>query len=103
LPASLVAVLRASAGQLSQGHGVTVLATEVCLTPPRRANNVPFPSPVMDLTLALTEDSVHEVLWTQALPADHRTGGILDLPRSRPRSRAARSRPLRLGFRFGWS
>jgi excisionase family DNA binding protein len=33
LPASLVAVLRASAGQLSQGHGVTVLATEVRLTP----------------------------------------------------------------------
>jgi excisionase family DNA binding protein len=33
LPASLMAVLRASAGQLSQGHGVTVLATEVRLTP----------------------------------------------------------------------
>jgi hypothetical protein len=33
---------------------------------------------------------------------DHGSG-ILDLPRSRPRSRAARSRPLRLGFRFGWS
>ncbi|BCY07166.1 helix-turn-helix domain-containing protein [Actinoplanes sp. L3-i22] len=33
LPESLVAVLIASAGQLSQGHGVTVLATEVRLTP----------------------------------------------------------------------
>ena len=33
LPESLVAVLIASAGQLSQGHGITVLATEVRLTP----------------------------------------------------------------------
>ncbi len=33
LPESLVAVLVASAGQLSQGHGVVVLATEVRLTP----------------------------------------------------------------------
>ncbi|WP_433791965.1 helix-turn-helix domain-containing protein [Actinoplanes sp. CA-252034] len=33
LSESLVAVLVASAGQLSQGHGVTVLATDVCLTP----------------------------------------------------------------------
>ena len=33
LPASLVDVLRASAGELSQGHGITVLATEVRLTP----------------------------------------------------------------------
>ena len=33
LPASLVAVLIATAGQLSQGHGVTVLATDVRLTP----------------------------------------------------------------------
>jgi predicted nucleic acid-binding protein len=29
--------------------------------------NVLFPFSVMDLMLALTEDSVHEVLWTQAL------------------------------------
>ena len=33
LPESLVAVLIASAGQLSQGHGITVLATELRLTP----------------------------------------------------------------------
>ena len=33
LPESLVAVLIASAGQLSQGHGITVLATEVRLSP----------------------------------------------------------------------
>jgi len=33
LPESLVAVLIASAGQFSQGHGVTVLATEVRLSP----------------------------------------------------------------------
>lgn len=33
LPASLVAVLLASSGQLSAGRGVTVLATEIRLTP----------------------------------------------------------------------
>ena len=33
LPASLVAVLLASAGPLSAGHGVTILATEIRLTP----------------------------------------------------------------------
>ena len=147
LPASLVAVLQASADQLSQGHGITVLATAVRLTPAevgellglsrpfvarlldagdspqnicprrhggalgggaevssspgtpsgrpptrrrrgpccgpsllsRRQNRWPessstptllFPFSVMDLMLALTEDSVHEVLWTQALLAE---------------------------------
>jgi predicted nucleic acid-binding protein len=32
--------------------------------------NVLFPFSVMDVMLALTEDSVHEVLWTQALLAE---------------------------------
>lgn len=32
--------------------------------------NVLFPFSVMDMVLALTEDSVHEVLWTQALLAE---------------------------------
>ncbi|RSM56673.1 hypothetical protein DMB66_33635 [Actinoplanes sp. ATCC 53533] len=32
--------------------------------------NVLFPFSVMDLMLALTEDSVHEVLWTNALLAE---------------------------------
>lgn len=32
--------------------------------------NVLFPFSVMDLMLALTEDSVHEVLWTKALLAE---------------------------------
>lgn len=32
--------------------------------------NVLFPFSVMDLMLALTEDGVHEVLWTQALLAE---------------------------------
>lgn len=32
--------------------------------------NVLFPFAVMDLMLALTEDGVHEVLWTQALLAE---------------------------------
>jgi predicted nucleic acid-binding protein len=32
--------------------------------------NVLFPFSVMDLMLTLTEDSVHEVLWTQALLAE---------------------------------
>jgi hypothetical protein len=31
--------------------------------------NVLFPFSVMDLMLALTEDGVHDVMWTQALPA----------------------------------
>jgi hypothetical protein len=34
--------------------------------------NVLFPFSVIDLMLALTEDSVHEVLWTHALLAEHR-------------------------------
>jgi hypothetical protein len=32
--------------------------------------NVLFPFSVMDLMLALTEDGVHEMLWTQALLAE---------------------------------
>lgn len=32
--------------------------------------NVLFPFSVMDLMLALTEDSVHEVLWSNALLAE---------------------------------
>jgi hypothetical protein len=32
--------------------------------------NVLFPFSVMDLMLALTEDGVHEVLWTKALLAE---------------------------------
>jgi predicted nucleic acid-binding protein len=32
--------------------------------------NVLFPFSVMDLMLALTEDSVHEVLWSEALLAE---------------------------------
>jgi predicted nucleic acid-binding protein len=32
--------------------------------------NVLFPFSIMDLMLALTEDSVHEVIWSQALLAE---------------------------------
>src|SRR3712207_4472524 len=32
--------------------------------------NVLFPFSIMDLMLALTEDSVHEVLWSEALLAE---------------------------------
>jgi excisionase family DNA binding protein len=90
LPASLVAVLRASAGQLSQGHGVTVLATEVRLTP----------AEVGEL-LGLSRPFVARLLDTGEIPAEHlpssrhrvvRLADVLEFQARRERRRAGRRR-----------
>ncbi|WP_326552049.1 helix-turn-helix domain-containing protein [Micromonospora sp. NBC_01813] len=90
LPASLVAVLRASAGQLSQGHGVTVLATEVLLTP----------AEVGEL-LGLSRPFVARLLDAGELPAEHLPGSrhrvvrladVLEFQARRERRRAGRRR-----------
>lgn len=90
LPASLVAVLRASAGQLSQGHGVTVLATEIRLTP----------AEVGEL-LGLSRPFVARLLDTGEIPAEHlpqsrhrvvRLADVLEFQARRERRRAGRRR-----------
>lgn len=90
LPSSLVAVLRASAGQLSQGHGVTVLATEVRLTP----------AEVGEL-LGLSRPFVARLLDAGDIPAEHLPGSrhrvvrladVLEFQARRERRRAGRRR-----------
>lgn len=90
LPASLVAVLRASAGQLSQGHGVTVLATEVRLTP----------AEVGEL-LGLSRPFVARLLDAGEIPAEHLPGSrhrvvrladVLEFQARRERRRTGRRR-----------
>jgi excisionase family DNA binding protein len=90
LPESLVAVLVASAGQLSQGHGVTVLATEVCLTP----------AEVGEL-LGLSRPFVARLLDAGEIPSEHlpdskhrvaRLVDVLEFQARRERRRAGRRR-----------
>jgi excisionase family DNA binding protein len=90
LPASLVAVLRASAGQLSQGHGITVLATEVRLTP----------AEVGEL-LGLSRPFVARLLDAGEIPAEHlpdsrhrvvRLADVLEFQAQRERRRSGRQR-----------
>jgi excisionase family DNA binding protein len=90
LPESLVAVLIASAGQLSQGHGVTVLATEVCLTP----------AEVGEL-LGLSRPFVARLLDAGEIPSEHlpdskhrvvRLVDVLEFQARRERRRAGRRR-----------
>ena len=90
LPASLVAVLLASAGQLSQGHGVTVLATEVRLTP----------AEVGEL-LGLSRPFVARLLDAGEIPAEHlpdsrhrvvRLADVLEFQARREHRRAGRRR-----------
>ncbi|HEX5543219.1 MAG TPA: helix-turn-helix domain-containing protein [Micromonospora sp.] len=90
LPASLVAVLQASAGQLSQGHGVTVLATEARLTP----------AEVGEL-LGLSRPFVARLLDAGEIPAEHLPGSrhrvvrladVLEFQARRERRRAGRRR-----------
>jgi len=90
LPESLVAVLIASAGQLSQGHGVTVLATEVSLTP----------AEVGEL-LGLSRPFVARLLDAGEIPSDHlpdskhrvvRLVDVLEFQARRERRRAGRRR-----------
>jgi len=90
LSESLVAVLVASAGQLSQGRGVTVLATEVCLTP----------AEVGDL-LGLSRPFVVRLLDAGEIPSEHlpdskhrvvRLVDVLEFQARRERRRAGRRR-----------
>ena len=90
LPASLVAVLRASAGQLSQGLGIMVLATEVRLTP----------AEVGEL-LGLSRPFVTRLLDAGEIPAEYLPGSrhrvvrladVLEFQARRERRRAGRRR-----------
>lgn len=63
LPESLVAVLIASAGQFSQGHGVTVLATEVRLSPAEAGE-----------LLGLSRPFVVRLLDAGEIPSEHLPG-----------------------------
>ena len=90
LPESLVTVLVASAGQLSQGHGVTVLATEVLLTPAEVGELLglsrPFVARLLDAGEIPSErlpDSRHRVV---------RLADVLDFQVRRERRRAGRRR-----------
>lgn len=60
LPPSLVKVLLASAGQLSEGHGVMVLATEIRLTPAEAAS-----------LLGLSRPFVVRLLDSGQIPAEY--------------------------------
>ena len=90
LPASLVAVLRVSAGQLSQGRGVVVLATEVRLTP----------AEVGEL-LGLSRPFVIRLLDSGDIPAEYLPGSrhrvvrlsdVLEFQARRERRRVGRRR-----------
>jgi excisionase family DNA binding protein len=90
LPESLVAVLLATAGQLSQGHGVTVLATEVRLTPAEVGELLglsrPFVARLLDAGEIRAErlpDSRHRVV---------RLSDVLEFQARRERRRAGRRR-----------
>jgi excisionase family DNA binding protein len=60
LPPSLVAILLASAGELSEGHAVTVLASEVMLTPAEAGE-----------LLGLSRPFVVRLIDAGDLPAEH--------------------------------
>ncbi|XVU24534.1 helix-turn-helix domain-containing protein [Actinoplanes sp. CA-054009] len=90
LPPSLVTVLVASAGQLSQGHGVTVLATELRLTP----------AEVGEL-LGLSRPFVARLLDAGEIPSEHlpdsrhrvvNLADVLEFQARRERRRAGRRR-----------
>jgi len=90
LPESLVAVLIASAGQLSQGHGVTVLATEVRLSPAEAGE-----------LLGLSRPFVVRLLDAGEIPSEHlpdskhrvvRLVDVLEFQARRERRREGRRR-----------
>lgn len=90
LPAALVKVLLASAGELSEGHAVTVLASEVRLTP----------AEVGEL-LGLSRPFVVRLIDAGDLPAEHlpnsrhrvvRLSDVLEFQARRERRRAGRLR-----------
>lgn len=90
LPATLVKILLASAGELSEGHAVTVLASEVLLTP----------AEVGEL-LGLSRPFVVRLVDTGQLPAEHlpdsrhrvvRLSDVLEFQARREQRRAGRRR-----------
>lgn len=90
LPASLVTVLLASAGQLSAGRGVMVLATEVVLTPAEAGE-----------LLGLSRPFVVRLLDEGTIPAEYLPGSrhrvirltdVLEFQSQRERKRAGRRR-----------
>jgi excisionase family DNA binding protein len=90
LPESLVAVLVASAGQLSQGHRVTVLATEVRLTPAEVGELLGLSRPFVarlpdagDISSEHLPGSKHRVI---------RLADVLEFQARRERRRAGRRR-----------
>jgi excisionase family DNA binding protein len=90
LPRSLVKVLRASAEQLSEGHAVTVLASEVRLTPAEVGELLglsrPFVARLLDAGEIASEylpDSRHRVI---------RLADVLKFQARRERRRAGRRR-----------
>jgi excisionase family DNA binding protein len=90
LPASLVAVLAASAGQLSRGHGVTVLATEVRLTPAEVGELLGLSRPFVARLLDAGD------IASQYLPGSRhrvvRLADVLEFQARRERRRAGRRR-----------
>jgi len=90
LPASLVAVLLAGARQLSAGHGVVVLAAEICLTPAEVGELLglsrPFVARLLDAGEIPSEflpDSRHRVV---------RLADVLEFQARRERRRRGRRR-----------
>jgi hypothetical protein len=90
LPASLVKILLTSASELSEGHAVTVLASEVRLTP----------AEVGEL-LGLSRPFVARLLDSSDLPSEHlphsthrvvRLSDVLEFQARRERRRAGRRR-----------
>ncbi|NKY99641.1 helix-turn-helix domain-containing protein [Nocardiopsis alborubida] len=90
LPESLVRILVASANELSEGHAVTVLASETCLTPAEAAELLglsrPFVVRLLDAGEIPSErlpDSRHRVV---------RLEDVLEFQARRERRRAGRRR-----------
>jgi excisionase family DNA binding protein len=90
LPPSLVTVLLASAGELSEGHAVTVLASEVMLTPAEAGE-----------LLGLSRPFVVRLIDAGDLPAEHlpdsrhrvvRLSDVLEFQERRERRRTGRRR-----------
>lgn len=90
LSASLVAVLLASAGQLSRGHGVIVLATEVRLTPAEAGELLGLSRPFVARLLDAGE------IASEYLPGSRhrvvRLADVLEFQARRERRRAGRRR-----------
>ncbi|BCB82470.1 hypothetical protein GCM10022251_70090 [Phytohabitans flavus] len=90
MPAALVEILRASTDELSEGHSVTILASEVLLTPAEVGELLglsrPYVVRLLDQGQIASEflpDSRHRVV---------RLADVLDFQRQRERRRMGRQR-----------